>query len=158
MPELGDYMVTATGGWFARKIREFTRSGVNHSGVYVGLDYLVEAQPGGAKLTRLSAYPQAIWSTFNLSRPQRGRVATAALGLVGTPYNFVDIGAQWAVRALGWHAPKWALRRLSTPKRLQCAQLVDLAYERAGIRLFPDGRPQGLVAPSDLLDLINKER
>ena len=156
MPDLGDYMVTATGGWFARKIREITHSGVNHAGVYVGLEYLVEAQPGGAKLTRIREYPEAVWSRVLLTSRQRHDIASAALDLVGTPYNFMDIAAQAVVRVFGWHAPKWALRRLSTSKRLQCAQLVDVAYERAGVRLFPDGRPEGLVAPSDLYDLIKR--
>jgi len=158
MPDLGDYMVTATGGWFARKIREITHSGVNHAAVYIGLEYIVEAQPGGAKLTRVSAYPNAIWSVIDLTSRQRHDIANAALSLVGTPYSFLDIAVQAIVRVLKWHAPKWALRRLSTSKRLQCAQLVDVAYERAGVRLFPDGRPEGLVAPSDLLNLINAGR
>jgi hypothetical protein len=158
MPELGDYMVTATGGWFGRKIREITHSGVNHAAIYVGLEYVVEAQPRGAKLTRVSVYPKAIWSAINLTSNQRREIAVSALSLVGTPYNFIDIAAQAVVRVAKWRAPKWALRRLSSAKRLQCAQLVDLAYEMGGVRLFPDGRPEGLVAPSDLLDLINAER
>lgn len=156
MPELGDYMVTATGGWVGRMIRKITRSPVNHAAVYVGLGFLVEAQPGGARLGNVTDYPHAIWSTIHLGDIQRHNIAHDALTLVGTPYNFVDIAAQALVRVFGWNAPKWALRRLSSPKRLQCAQLVDLAYERAGVRLFPDGRPEGLVAPSDLYDLIQR--
>lgn len=60
------------------------------------------------------------------------------------------------MRLFKWHAPKWALNRVSDNKHLQCAQLVDYCYQMAGVHLFPDGRPDGLVAPSDLYDLIGK--
>lgn len=152
-PWLGDYMVTATPGFFGWAIRKFTRSKVNHAAVYVGGGYVIEACPSGAKRSHLSEFPHAVWACRDLTWRQRGLIAQNALALVGTPYNFADIAAQAIVRLFGWHAPKWALRRLSRPDRLQCAQLVDLVYERAGVHLFRNV-PDGLVAPSDLYDLI----
>ena len=157
-PNLGEFMVVRTGGWVASAIRAITHSGVNHAALYVGHGQIIEAQPGGARLTRITAYPKAIWSHQDLSMPAREAVVKAALGLVKTPYNFLDIGAQALVRVFHWHAPSWALKRLSSPARLQCAQLVDVAYEKAGIRLFKDGRPGGLVSPGDLYDLIEAEK
>jgi hypothetical protein len=158
MPEIGEFMVVRTGGWFAAAIRSITHSPVNHAALYVGSGLVVEAQPGGAKLTRASHYPKAIWSHQTLPVPTRQAIVHAALALVGTPYNFLDIAAQGLVRVLHWDAPKWALKRLSSTHALQCAQLVDCAYELAGVKLFADGRPEGMVSPGDLYDLIEAEK
>lgn len=154
MPHLGAIMVTATGGWFGRAIRRATHSKVNHAAVYVGHGFIVEAQPKGAQVSLASNYPHAIWSEPPISVHTQLSIIEAALNLVGTPYNFMDIFAQLLVRTFHWKAPHWALKRISSAKRLQCAQLVDVAYATAGVVLFADGRPAGLVAPSDLLALI----
>ena len=151
----GDYMVTATGGWLSGWIRRITRSDVNHAAVYIGDGYIVEAWTSGARIRLMEEWPNAIWSTFPLTGPQRQSIVRYAKAMVGTPYNYWDIAAQAIVRVFKWNAPPWALDRLSRPDRLQCAQLVDLAYATAGVHLFPDGRPYGLVAPADLEALIH---
>lgn len=156
MPQIGDYLVTATGGWFGKAIRRVTRSPVNHAAVYVGDGMIVEAQPGGAKKSPVTEYPNAIWSHMHLSHFQRVGIAIRAENMIGTPYSFLDIFVQALVRIFGWHAPGWAIKRLSSPKRLQCAQLVDYCYQKNDIELFPDGRPNGLVSPGDLLDAIQR--
>lgn len=150
----GDYMVTSTPGFVGWCIRKLTHSTVNHAAVYIGGGQIVEAQPSGAAVSPVSKYPRAVWSENQLTEPQRFRVVYYAEKAEHTPYNFLDIAAQAVVRLFGWHAPAFVLRRLARPDRLQCAQLVDLAYEEAGVKLFKDGRPFGLIAPSDLLDLI----
>lgn len=155
-PGLGEYMVTKTGGWFAWAIRKITKSPVNHAAVYIGRGFVVEAQPGGAKISKAANYPKAVWSKRTMTVHVRLEIIKASLDLVGTPYNFLDIAAQGIVRVFDWHAPKWALDRISDPRRLQCAQLVDVAYEKAGVTLFKDGRPEGLVAPGDLYNLIEE--
>jgi hypothetical protein len=154
VPQPGDFFVTATGGWVGRVIRLCTHSTVNHAGIYIGGGMTVEGQPKGAGVGCTSDYPNAIWSHMELTVIQRGRLVDAARKVEGTPYNFLDIAAQLLVRVFRWHAPKFVLNRLSRPDRLQCAQLVDWCYHLAGVELFPDGRPTGLVAPSDLLDQI----
>jgi uncharacterized protein YycO len=158
MPHLGAFMVTPTGGWFAKLIRKVTHSKVNHAAVYVGAGFIVEAEPHGARVHLASHYPNAIWSEPPISVHTQLAIIHAALDLVGTPYNYLDILAQFLVRSFNWKAPKWALKRISDPSRLQCAQLVDVAYDKAGVKLFADGRPNGLVAPSDLLLLIEQEK
>lgn len=156
-PGLGEFGVTATGGWVGWVIRKLCRSSVNHAFIYVGKGLVVEAQPNGAQIARATKYTKAVWSKQNLSVHQRLMLIDNALSLVGTPYNFVDIAAQLFVRLFGWKAPRWTLNRVSDPSRLQCAQLVDEVYHRSGLELFTDGRPEGLIAPSDLYDLIRKE-
>lgn len=157
MPGLGAFMVTKTGGWVGWVIRKVTHAPVNHAAIYIGYGFIVEARPGGARVSSASDYPNAIWSKPPISVHTQLRIVRAALDLVGTPYNFLDIAAQALVRVFHWKAPKWALKRISSPQRLQCAQLVDIAYEKAGVKLFADGRPEGLVSPGDLYRLIEDQ-
>lgn len=151
----GDYMVTPTGSWVGSVIRALTHSDVNHAAVAVGDGNIVEGWTAGARLRPATDYPDAIWSHMPLTDVQRTAICLYAKACIGRPYNFLDIAAQAIVRVFHWTAPAWALERLSRPDRLQCAQLVDLVYDEAGVHLFPDGRPFGLVAPSDLKDLID---
>lgn len=171
-PRLGDFGVVRTGGWAAAVIRWATRSTVNHAFVYVGDGKIVEAQPGGAVLSDVSEYEgRTIWSTGRVVAycdtggcvdgvfvpDERDAIAHAARGMVGVPYNWPDIAAiGLAQRRLGrLVTPRsWIARRLSRGDRLICSQLVDAAYNAAGLHLFTDNRPTGLVSPGDLLDLI----
>jgi hypothetical protein len=147
---LGEFMVTKTDGWIGKVIRV----PVNHAAIYIGKGFIVEAQPGGARITQAKNYPDAVWSTHVMDVHTRLVIMNKAIDFVGTPYNFLDIGAQAIVRVFHWKAPKWALNRVSSPRTLQCAQLVDEVYMLAGVKLFKDGRPEGLVSPGDLYDLI----
>lgn len=154
MPQNGDFFVTATGGFVGWAIRKITKSPVNHAGVYVGVGRIIEAEGNGAAVADASKYPNAIWSNSNLDVATANKVHDNAVAIVGTPYNFIDIAAQFIVRVFGWKAPKFVLKRLSDPRRLQCAQLVDLVYQRSGIELLKDGRPNGLISPEDLRQVI----
>lgn len=154
MPQLGDFGVVRTNGLAARLIRFGTRSTVNHAFVYVGDGVIVEAQPGGAKLSPASDYPDAIWSSMDLDTHARGSISHHAEQLVGTPYNWLDIAAlALACYGIRSHAID---RRIERMDRLICSQLVDRAYELAGEHLFNDGRLPSEVTPQDLLALIRK--
>lgn len=155
MPQLGDFGVVATKGWFPWMIRLVTRSKVNHAVVYVGGGRVIEAQPGGARLTPAADIPNLIWSHVRLTWAQRSRITFQALLLEGTPYSFLDIAVLAYVEIFGKATPTWARRRLAREDRLTCAQLVDLCYHRAGVDLFTDGRPTFEVTPADLYGVLN---
>jgi hypothetical protein len=195
MPELGDVMVTATGGWFAPVIRwgegkpRFTSpwlfwlfwirkpAKVNHVATYVGPQTfdcngrryvdepaVMEGRPSGARLAPVTDYPDAIWLNLPMPDVQRPYVVTAAMGMKGTRYGWLNCLAIGLVRVFGWKAPKWALRILKSRSWEECAQMADAeiddaadAYEKAnpghkGLRLFKDGRPEGLVSPDDIYE------
>ena len=162
-PELGAFGVTATTGPAAWVIREITHSPVNHAFGYVGpqtftyngVRYVhepavVEANPSGAALAPLFVYPHAIWSPA----PPDGKgaeVAAAYLSLLKTPYSWIDDACIGLTDVFGWHVPGPVRKRLNRRDRLECAQLVDVAWLKCGMHLFADGRIPGDVAPSDLL-------
>ncbi|MGZ4587718.1 MAG: hypothetical protein ACXVX9_07930 [Mycobacteriaceae bacterium] len=154
MPDLGAFGVSATSGWKAWVIRAVTRSAVNHAFVYVGNGQIVEANPSGAAVGNVDEYPHTIWSHMALTTQQRHAIANAADTLVGTPYSWVDDACIGLADLFGWHVPEPVRARLSRRSRLMCSQLVDVAYSKAGVHLFPDGRIPGDVSPGDLLHLI----
>lgn len=164
-PLPGDFGVTATGGLAAKIIRWGTQSSVNHAFVCVGGGVIVEANPGGAALNHVESYPNAVWSSghIKLTDTQRTNIAAAAQFLIGTPYGWADIVAialaqRRADDIIKPDAPigaqPWIVRRVQSLHTLICSQLVDLAYEMAGVELFADGRIPGLVSPGDLLNKI----
>lgn len=157
MPERGDYFVTSTGGKVALIIRLILHSPVNHAGVYVGGGFIVEGQPGGARLGHSASYPHAIWSTIDLTPTERAAICRKALALQGTQYSFLDIAALAYAKVLKRATPPFIKRRVERSDRLICSQLVDLCYQAAGIHLFADGHPAEDVTPGDLYDLIEKE-
>ncbi|MGZ4542071.1 MAG: hypothetical protein ACXVXI_02870 [Mycobacteriaceae bacterium] len=156
-PGLGAFGVVRTNGRWARLIQLVTHSTVNHAFIHVGHGRIVEANPDGADLGTLAEYPHAIWDTMPLTDTQREAVVAAAVSLLGTPYSWVDCACIGLADLFGWHVPEPVRHRLNRRDRLMCSQLVDVAYQRAGIHLFPDGRVPGDVAPSDLYGLIEDD-
>lgn len=152
----GHFVVVRTSGTLAWVIRLFTRSQVNHAAVFVGDGRYVEARLRGARVADLAgvlhgAQPPFVLveSRFDLTSDEQDAVAKAALALVGTPYNFLDILALgFMCMGLRW---SWLVNRAEREDRLICSQLVDRAYANAGLDLFTDGRPDGSVTPGDLL-------
>lgn len=159
----GDIALVRNGGRFGEAIRfadqvKAARLGLpkqpwNHAAVAISPDTLVEADAGsgGAITASIAAqhWGHVSWMRwYGLSAEQRDLVAAAAKGLVGTPYNFADIAAL-ALDAFGI-SNKWVVNRQADTTQLVCSQLVDLAYQRANLRLFDDGRHSGQVTPGDL--------
>lgn len=126
--------------------------------------YVIEAQPGGARLRRLDFapedYPGALWSTglIPLTDYQRLMIHEAAWSLLGTPYSALDYFALAAHR-LRLHPLDNLLKgRVGSSQHLICSQLWDLAYQRGGVQLFDDGRWPGYVTPLDMALLLERKR
>jgi cell wall-associated NlpC family hydrolase len=158
-PLPGDFGLTRIGGlagsfvncgqWF---VGDFAP--VQHALVYVGDGRVVQAMPDGAECIPLeAASPVVKWSTglIDLTPEQREGISLLSLQLVGTPYSFLDY-VSIALERLGVR-PKFIRDFVASSGHLICSQLVCLAYERAGINLFPGTFP-GDVTPGDLWKLL----
>lgn len=158
-PKLGDFGLVRTPGLGSRLIRIGTDSWMNHAFVCVGDGKVMEAEPGGARLTSVDYYNHArfnvAWSTdlIPLTDTQRKDIAYYALQQKGVPYNWLDIAAL-TTSCLGMGTPDWAAKIIENDKRLICSQLVDKSYRKAGVHLFDDGRMTGSVTPGDLWNLL----
>ena len=159
-PQVGPgwIMLTRTGGLMGWAIRLFTHSSVNHAGVHIGGNLMVEMDPKGATEAPDGTYRQAVWLRPPGSREQLEEIAMAAGRLYRRheAYSFVDIAAQFAYRVLHVR-PRWLAAFISSDRTMVCSQAVDWCALQAGVHLFTDGRLPGLVSPGDLLDLAQRE-
>lgn len=165
-PLPGDFGVVRTAGPLLDRlaswaIRFGTDSPVNHAFVYIGEGRIVEAVRR-VKVDFADQYDDIIWSTGRLPTPltptpdQRNAIVQAALAMVDDRYNVLDLLAiALAQKRLGRRVDgdEWWVKRLSANGREICSQVVDKAYDQAGIHLF-SGRLEGLVSPGDLYNLL----
>jgi uncharacterized protein YycO len=157
---LGDFGVVSiegTVGWLIRIGQWLNGSGFRnyeHAFVYIGAGKIVEAEPGGAKISDLSEYDgrSILWSTGKvlLTDEQRTAVVEAAKGFVGVPYSFLDYFLL-ALKRLHISVPILNKRVLES-KHLICSQLVAESY--AAARVVLTSKPAYAVTPADLANLI----
>lgn len=126
-----------------------------HAFVFMGNGWVLEAQPGGARYTKLTKYAdrEITWSKWPLSGDQRKKVRAFARQRRGTPYSFVDY-LSLALARVGLR-PVWLQQYIATNKHMICSQLVDAAYRAADVHLFTDGRLSGDVTPGDLYRVLD---
>jgi uncharacterized protein YycO len=153
VPPIGSLGVTATGGFAGWVIRKFTNSRVNHAFIVGPGGLIVEANPSGAAFGDIRQYPKARYNLHTvLPDETRERIWANAVAMVGTPYGWLDI---LAITLKRFHISiPWVDRRIQRQDRLICSQLVDLAYERADVHLFDDGRLPQNVRPVDLDNIL----
>jgi cell wall-associated NlpC family hydrolase len=124
-----------------------------HAFVVVGGGMVVQSEASGAVLASLDSAVngrKVAYSALPLTDRQRADICSAALALDGTPYGYLDYPAIAAARLLHTDALE---RYVTSTGHMICSQLVDEAYRRAGVELFP-GRIAGDVTPGDLARLI----
>lgn len=158
---IGDYGVVPMGGDSGKLIRfgqwlngdGFTN--YEHAFIFVGEGQIVEAEPGGARLTNLH-YDNVLWSSdhFDLTLEQRVKIVHAAKGFIGTPYSAMDYFALAAYRLKFGLLVPYLHRYVASTGHMICSQLVDAAYSAADVHLFKDGRWPGYVTPGALAELI----
>lgn len=162
-PQMGDIGFVKMNGfigrlvWLAQLINGDGRQNYQHCFIVVDNDHVVEAEPGGARLTPLSAYEGTnvvFYRMPGLTEGQRIDLAGIAQHLLGRPYSFLDYLAIALVRL---HLPSKRLRRyVATTEHLICSQLCDYVYELGGIQIFTDNRLSGDVTPLDLYHQVRK--
>ena len=153
-PQLGDYGVVKTGGFFGKLIRLGTMSRWNHTFIYIGGNKIVEANPRGVAVSDVSEYPIIGWNQHEiLTEEQRQKIYSYAMTTVGKPYNFLVI-ISIALRILGLKifANSKLLHRLSKHDGYICSELVAEAYAQAGLNLFD--KPADNVTPGDLAERL----
>jgi hypothetical protein len=148
---------------------------VNHVGTYVGHQTFIcngrhyvdepavmEGRPTGAGLAPVADYPNARWLNLPIPDGQRQYVVLAALGMKGTRYGWLNCLCIGLGRLFDYDPPQWVRRILASRRWEECAQMADAVindsaavYEKnnpghKGLRLFNDGRPEGLVSPDDI--------
>lgn len=162
MPNPGDIGLTKIRGfagkfvflgqWFVGDLSPWT-----HAFILLDDDTVIEAMPGGARITPLSDYEgrEILWSEFPLADEQRLRIVAEARSLEGTPYSFADYVALFLER-VGFRFGI-VKRYVTSSGHMICSQLCDEVYRRCGIHLFDDGRMPQDVTPGDLHRVFRKQ-
>jgi len=165
MPKPGDFFLARASRWWLRTSLGWAcRTDLVHSGIYIGNGKTVEASvrfKGGARVCDVTDLHEPQWSTLEIPVVQRIAIIRAARDMVGRPF---PSGLAMAVGILRRHRgditapyadqPWWVRTLLNGEHTAYCLQVPYYAYRAAGIDLLPDGRPEGLVRPADLLPLV----
>ena len=152
-PRVGDYGCVKTGGFFGRLIRIGTQSRWNHCFIYVGNDFIVEANPTGVALSPVTKYEKIAWNQHEeISWTQREGIALHAKSLVGRPYSFGTI-AGLVLRILGFRfLSNRVLAYMAKHKGYICSELVAECYRQAHTILVCE--QDWLVNPGDLAERL----
>jgi uncharacterized protein YycO len=130
----------------------------NYEHAFLVLDdqTVIEAEPGGARITPLGYYLDApagsvAWSTVELTDEQRAAIVAAGRSYEHTPYSYLEYPA---IAARRLHLPFGRLLRryANSTRHLICSQLVAMAYAAAGVHLGDED--PGNTTPADLANLI----
>jgi hypothetical protein len=144
-------VLVSLGQWIVGDASRFS-----HAFVVLDDDTVLEAMPSGARIAPLAGVlgrrPLAFSWVIPLTPAQRADIVAAARALEGTEYGF-SAYLHLALARFGIRWP-WLIRYLERNRRLICSQLVDVAYRRAGVQLFVDGRGTYDVTPGDLANLL----
>jgi hypothetical protein len=126
-----------------------------HAFISIGGGLIVEAEPGGARVSNISEYSTVHWchGLYDLGTPEQlNATEDAAKKYTGVPYSFLDYVALVDHRL---HIPFPGLQGyIASTGHMICSQLVDQCYSDAGMHIFTDGRWPGYVDP---LALYNRD-
>lgn len=158
-PQPGDFGLSTIGGtigWWINLGQSLIGDPSRFTHAFVVLDdqTVMEAMPGGARISPLAPYldGETVFSSMDLSDYQREGIVTHARSFEKIPYSFIDY--TWLALDHWGFKPEWLKNKIKGTGHMICSQLVDEAYLRAGVHLFDDGRDPGDVTPGDLLYVI----
>lgn len=127
-----------------------------HTVLAVTEDWAVSAEPGGARLRPIDAWPDTVWSDFPITNAQRAKIVQRGHSYINRPYNWLNDLSIGVGLVLGWETPKFIREYLWSEESLECAQLCDAAYDHAGYHIFNDGRLPGAVWPGSFEKIYRK--
>lgn len=112
---------------------------------------VIQAEPGGAKLSPLSQYSgrEVLWLPCP---PENSRaVVQAAVSYTGIPYAYADYFAIAAHR-LGFN-PRRLIAQITVSRHMICSQLATAAATKGDWVLFPSNPWTGYITPAMLAAL-----
>jgi hypothetical protein len=142
--ELGDVLLERGFDKSAAVVARATRGQFSHTLMYIGGGDLIEAMPSGVRnlqYVRIGISEPNNWQLLRVEAKHRSYARQAAL--IARKHCFKAYDTKGALRT------QFAPRQSPSFDRLFCSQLVALAYEEAGLALFPNGNASA-VTPNDL--------
>jgi hypothetical protein len=136
------------------KKAKFPRGFPTHAFTFLPDGMIFEAQPGGAVISPVARYADKpiLIARLPLTDDQRAHVPLVVMGLLGTPYSFLDY-VYLGLWRLGIR-PEWLKEAVRRSGHMICSQSADKVAELLGFHLFTDGRLNQDVTPGDLFELF----
>jgi uncharacterized protein YycO len=181
-----DLIVSTTGNYISKAIREFTGAEVSHSSLYLGSNDIIEAVREGVVVRSVSDivrdYPLiVVFRHSGLSDEARGKIVSYAKSQRNKKYNVIGLVQEMPVQACRVH-PKFLLRgglmpgmpyggvtcvalsnvpMLNVLPRVKldqffCSQLIFAAYQHAGVPLSDTDPTESTPGEIPTLALIKK--
>ena len=129
--------------WLIQKV---TRSTVHHAILAVSPTTCISCEPEGALLRQISDFPEAHWSSYDLTAMQKLLISRWGTDHLGIPYGWFSDAAIGIALIFKVHTPAWVERYLNNGSFYECAQFCAAAYQQSGINLFR-GRPPATIYP-----------
>ncbi len=161
IPKAGDFglsIIEGRTGALVNLGQAILRDSAEFTHAFIILDdgNVLEAMPGGARITSLKDYVESdrkiMFARWPLSDENRRAIVHVARAMEGTGYSFGTY-LYLALRRLGWDSA-WLRKKIKSRGKQICSQLVDFVYQAAGVHLFNDGRANSFVTPGDLNRLL----
>jgi hypothetical protein len=138
--------------WFQRAIEIVTRSPVHHCIVcYDDDDNVASAEIPRVVSRPASAWPDAVWSHFELTDAQASDIANFAKAQIGKKYSLIDDLLIAVSIVTKTKTPHWIQDRLMDSGQWQCAELADASLLAGNVNVFRDGRPACAVYPGSFI-------
>jgi hypothetical protein len=157
-PKPGDFGLTKIKGFLGFMVgfgQFLTGDSSRYTHAFIVLDdnRIIEAMPGGAKISSIDQYRnKAIYSNIELTDQQREDIVKYAKKYENVKYSFLDY-LSLALLRFGIK-PKKLRNFIQNKGHMICSQLVDHVYYLAGVHLFNDGRLPQDVTPGDLANRL----
>jgi hypothetical protein len=132
--------------WIGEGIEWATDSVTHHVVIHLGYGYCVSAERPRVRLRKITDYPNLVNSDFTLTDEQRQYIVTAALALIGRPYNTAVLIILGLHKVTGW---------LNRRPNVDCSDLCNRALNAGGIHLFTQDTT--LVTPADFQRALEQQ-
>jgi uncharacterized protein YycO len=150
--ELGDVLLESGCDKSAAAVAKATRGRFSHALMYIGGGDVIEAMPSGVRNLQCARIGISEPNNWQLLRVEtKNQIYAHQAASVARKHCFKVYDTKGALRT------QFAPRQLPSFDRLFCSQLVALAYNEAGLPLFPNGNASA-VTPNDLFrcELLEK--
>lgn len=148
-PAVGDILLFAHATGMNRLITFFTRSRYYHVAIYAGNAHVVEARPQGVTCRDLRGPLGTHYCAVLPAPGGKGAEALAwARQQVGAGYDRADV-----LVIILEHIFRRLHLNYAPPGKFSCGEFVALAYQHAGVELFPGRDPHG-TDPADYAPLL----
>jgi hypothetical protein len=144
--QAGDIILVQGDGIISVGIELISRGSFSHSGIVTSEGTIIEATADGVVEVPIHYEHYAIYEVLGITSEEREKVVAAARKSLGTPYDYlqnVGFGINAIRKLIG--LPIIA-NLLDLDNQVVCSALVDLSFEKAGIRLREDLEP-GHITP-----------